>query len=273
MGPIWNGMLSFGLVNVPVSLHSATRKKTISFNQLRKSDGSRINYKKVAAVDGMEVQKEDITKGYEVSKGKYVVISDEDMASIAPQASRVIEITDFVRAEQIDPRHYDSSYYLAPSGGAEKAYALLLQSMTDENVVGIARFVLRSKEYLAAIRPSEGVFVLSTMLFSDEIIPAKELSTHIPQVELARKELNMAKMLIQSQITDFVPENYENQYHKQVLKLIDRKATEQMITEPVRTGGKVVDLMAALKASIELAKAEKGKMNKPKARTRKEKLA
>jgi DNA end-binding protein Ku len=274
MGPMWKGMLSFGLVNVPVSLHSATRKKTISFNQLRKSDGSRINHKKVAAIDGNEVQKEDIVKGYEISKGKYVVITDDDIASIAPKSSRVVEITDFVRAEQIDPRHYDSSYYLVPSEGAGKAYTLLLKSMQDENVVGIARFVLRSKEYLAAIRPAEGAFVLSTMLFADEVIPVQEFASYMNPVDLSDKEMSMAKMLIQSQISDFRPEAYENQYNKQVLDLIDRKAIEQMITAPAQqAGSNVVDLMAALKASIELAKAEKAKMNKPKVKTKKAKPA
>lgn len=271
MGPIWKGMLSFGLVNVPVGLFSATRKKTINFNQLRKSDGSRINHKKVAARDGQEVPKEEIVKGYEINKGQYVVITEDDLASIAPKASRVIEIADFVRAEQIDPRHYDSSYYLVPSEGAGKAYTLLLKSMAEENVVGIARFVLRSKEYLAAIRPADGAFILSTMLFADEIVPVREFST--PPVDLTDKEINMARMLIQSQITDFKPGTYENQYHKQVLELIDKKAAEQMITTPAqKESGKVVDLMAALEASIKLARAEKEKINRPK-RSKKDKPA
>ncbi|SMD07398.1 Ku protein [Sporomusa malonica] len=146
MRPIWKGMLSFGLVNVPVALYNATRKKTISFNQLRKSDYSRIAYKKVGN-DGTEVQQQDIIKGYEISPDRHVVISEDELESITPAASRVIEINDFVKLEQIDPRHYDSSYYLVPEPGAQKAYALLLQSMAEANVVGVAKFVLRSKEY------------------------------------------------------------------------------------------------------------------------------
>jgi DNA end-binding protein Ku len=214
MRPIWKGMLSFGLINVPVALYGATKKKTISFNQLRKSDYSRISYKKVGA-DGQEVQQSELVKGYEVSPDRYVVLDDYELDAITPAASRVIEINDFVKLDQIDPRHYDSSYYLVPESGAQKAYALLLQSMSEANVVGVAKFVLRSKEYLAAIRPAEGALTLSTMLFADEIVKSAELETYLPgDVKLTDKELNMARQLINSLVTEFEPEKYENEYYK-----------------------------------------------------------
>lgn len=259
MRPIWKGMLSFGLVNVPVALYSATRKKTISFNQLRKSDYSRISYKKVGA-DGAEVFADNIVKGYQISPDRYVVVTENDLEAITPAASRVIEINDFVKLEQIDPRHYDASYYLVPETGAAKAYALLLQAMAEANVVGIAKFVLRSKEYLAAIRPADGALALSTMLFADEIIPENELKPYLPgEVQLTDKELNMARQLIASLVTDFDPSKYQNEYYKSVMTLIDSKAESLVSSKSVAPAGKVIDIMAALEASIKAIKAEKPK--------------
>ncbi|CQR73284.1 non-homologous end joining protein Ku [Sporomusa ovata] len=260
MRPIWKGMLSFGLVNVPVALYNATRKKTISFNQLRKTDYSRISYKKVGN-DGQEVQQHEIVKGYEISPDRYVVLDEYELDAITPVASRVIEINDFVRLEQIDPRHYDASYYLVPETGAQKAYALLLQSMAEANVVGVAKFVLRSKEYLAAIRPAEGALTLSTMLFADEIVKPTELETYLPgDVKLTDKELNMARQLINSLVTEFEPEKYENEYYKSVMGLIDSKA-ETTVGGKELIGGKVIDIMAAIEASIAAIK-EKEKPKK-----------
>ncbi|MDF2635425.1 MAG: repair protein [Pelosinus sp.] len=264
MRPVWKGMLSFGLVNVPVTLYKATRSKTISFNQLRKSDYSRIQYKKVAG-DGAEVPASEICKGYKLSEDRYVVISDADLESIAPKASRIIEISDFVKLEEIDNRYYDSSYYLVPDQGAGKAYALLLQGMTESNVVGIAKFVLRNKEYLAAIRPTDQVITLSTMLFADEIVPVKELENDLPtNVELSDKELGMAKTLIDTLITKFEPEKYENEYHKQVLAMINTKAgNDQVVATPVDTSPYFVDLMAALEASMSAIKKNESKKKTP----------
>jgi len=262
MRPIWKGMLSFGLINVPVALYGATKKKTISFNQLRKSDYSRISYKKVGA-DGQEVQQSELVKGYEVSPDRYVVLDDYELDAITPAASRVIEINDFVKLDQIDPRHYDSSYYLVPESGAQKAYALLLQSMSEANVVGVAKFVLRSKEYLAAIRPAEGALTLSTMLFADEIVKSAELETYLPgDVKLTDKELNMARQLINSLVTEFEPEKYENEYYKSVMQLIDSKSeTAQVGSKQLDPNGKVIDIMAAIEASIAAIK-EKEKPKK-----------
>lgn len=258
MKPVWKGMLSFGLVNVPVALLPATRKKAISFNQLRKSDYSRINNKKVGN-DGQEVQQTDIVKGYQISPDRYVIISEQDLDAITPQASRVIEINDFVRLEQIDPRHYDTAYYLVPETGAGKAYALLLQAMNEANMVGIAKFVLRSKEYLAAIRPAGGALTLSTMLFADEIVQPAELENYLPSdVKLSDKELNMARQLIASLVTDFRPEQYQNEYHKAVMQLIDRKAGSSPVgVKTAEPAGKVIDIMAALTESIKAIEEQK----------------
>ena len=268
MRPIWKGILSFGLVNVPVSLVNATRAKNISFNQLRKSDYSRVKYKKVAH-DGEEVAQSEIIKGYEISPDRYVVVSDSDMAAIAPKASRTIEISDFVKLNEIDPRYYDHSYYLVPDQGAGKAYALLLAAMKDSDVVGIARFVLRSKEYLAAIRPAENVITLSTMLFADEVISPTELETSLPSgIELSEREIGMAKTLIQALITTFHPEKYENEYHKQIMSMIESKAEGEAVTvaESAAPASAVIDIMAALEASMkainESAPKRKAKKNK-----------
>lgn len=251
MRPMWKGMLSFGLVNVPVTLYKATRTSKISFNQLRNSDYSRIQYKKVAS-DGVEVKADEIVKGYPVSADRYVIISKEDLEAIAPKASRIIEISDFVHLSEIDNRYYDNSYYLVPDQSAGKAYALLLRGMAEANVVGIARFVLRDKEYLAAIRPTEEVITLSTMLFADEVISTKELETYLPtNVELSDKEMNMAKTLIDSLITSFDVTKYKNEYQKQVLEMIEKKAgNEEIVTTPADTAPYYSDLMAALEASM-----------------------
>lgn len=265
MRPIWKGMLSFGLVNVPVALYSATKKKTINFNQLRKSDYSRISHKRVGA-DGAEVSQDEIVKGYQVSPDRYVIINDQDLNAITPVASRTIEINDFVHLEQIDPRHYDTAYYLVPETGAAKAYALLLQSMGEVGVVGIAKFVLRSKEYLAAIRPAEGALTLSTMLFADEIVPAASLETYLPgDIKLSDKELNMARQLIASLVTDFNPAQYENEYHKAVMQLIDSKAEAAHVgAKAIEPAGKVIDIMAALEASIKAIKEQEKPKRKKK---------
>ncbi|MDF2572375.1 MAG: repair protein [Sporomusa sp.] len=257
MRPIWKGILSFGLVNVPVTLFSAIQKKTISFNQLRRSDHSRIKYKKVAS-DGVEVEQSEIIRGFEVSPDRYVVIDDGEFEAIAPKASRHIEIAEFVKLQEIDPRHYDSSYYLAPDQGAGKAYKLLLAAMQEADVVGIARFVLRSKEYLAAIRPAGNALTLSTMLFADEILPAERIDSYIPQdVKIAEKEMDMARLFIQSQTAKFEPEKYENEYYKAVMQMIDGKAETSTVTVTEYASGKVLDIMAALQASLDVVQKSK----------------
>jgi DNA end-binding protein Ku len=263
MRPIWTGMLSFGLVNIPVSLVPATKKQAIHFNQLRKSDYSRISYKKVAAADGKEVPADQIVKGYEITPDSYVVISEDELEQISPKQSRVISIEDFCRLEEIDPRHYDASYYLVPNEGAGKAYALLLKALQEANVVGIAKMVKHQKEYLVAIRPTEGALSLSTMLFPAELVSTTDLEVD-PDIELSGKELSMAKLLIESQISSFDPNKYSNEYYNAVHALIESKAEKEQIASTVESGlapaGKVIDIMAALEASIQAIK----KQEKPK---------
>lgn len=262
----WKGMLSFGLVYIPVSLASSVRKKTISFNQLRRGDYSSIHYKKVAS-DGAEVAAADIIRGYEVSPGSYVVVTDEDLSALEPKSSRIIDIKEFVRLEQIDPRYFDASYYLVPEPGTAKAYALLLESMRQAGVVGIARFVLRNKEYLAAIRPTDGAFTLSTLLFHDEVIDPREEMVHLlaGHTELSEKEVATARQLIASLTEEFNPRKYSNEYYEQVMALIDAKTATQQVSGQAQALANVLDLMAALEASVSKFKKKATKPQRKKA--------
>lgn len=264
MRAIWNGMLSFGMVNIPVSVTSATRKQSISFNQLCRRDNSRVKYVKFGG-DGQEVTAADIVKGYEVSPDRYVMIEDAELQAIAPESSKNINITDFVKLEEIDSRHYDASYYLVPSQGAGKAYKLLQNALTESNTVAIAKFSLRNKEYLAAIRPAGNALVLNTMLFPNELVSTAEIEDSLPNnIELSEKEIEMAKMLVKSMTGKFEPGKYVNEYQERVLKLIESKAEKQIVSEPVTKAGNLVDLMAALEASIAASKAENKKKSKMK---------
>src|ERR671910_2515687 len=178
---IWSGSISFGLLNVPVKLYSAVSKQTVSFRELREGDGSRVKHKRVAEEDGEEVPYEDIVKGYEISPEQYVIITRDELEEIDPKRTRAIEIQDFVDLDDIDPIYFEHPYYLGPDKGAEKAYALLTKAMRDERKVAIARFVLRNKEHLAAIRPMGDVLTLTTMRFADEVVPADDLEEVTPQ--------------------------------------------------------------------------------------------
>lgn len=268
MRSIWTGMLSFGMVNIPVSVLSATRKQTISFNQLCRRDNSRVKYKKVAA-DGQEVTATEIVRGYEISPERYVIIEDSELAAIAPESSRIVNITDFVKLEEIDSRHYDASYYLVPNKGAGKAYKLLHNALTESNTVAIAKFTLRSKEYLAAIRAAGRALVLNTMLFPNELVNTSELEAYLPDdVELTDKEIQMARYLVETMTAKFEPGKYKNEYQERVMHLIDSKAETHVVDETVPQDQKVVNLMAALEASIADLKENTPKIKK----TRKSKL-
>src|SRR5947207_1650064 len=185
---IWSGSISFGPLNVPVKLYSAVARKQVSFRELRQSDGSRVRHKRVAESDGEEVAYEEIVKGYELGPEQYVVQTRDELEELDPKKTRAIEIEDFVALDEIDPIYFDQPYYLGPDKGAERAYALLVKAMTDERKVAIARFVLRNREHLAAIRPMDGVLTLTTMRFADEVVPASELDGLVPEdVEKPRK--------------------------------------------------------------------------------------
>jgi DNA end-binding protein Ku len=257
---IWSGSVSFGLVNVPVKLFTAISPKDVRFNQLEEGTGARIRQKRVSSETGEEVPYERIVKGYEVAPDRYVVITPEELEALDPKATRSIEIEDFVDLDQIDPVHYERPYYLVPERGAAKAYALLLQAMKDSNKVAIARLVLRTKQYLAAIRPMGDVLCLETLLFHDEVVPAEDLEG-LPgsEAEISERELKMARQLIESLSIDFEPEKYRDEYREQVLALIERKAEgQEIVAQPAaEEPTQVVDLMAALEASLAAAKANR----------------
>ncbi len=257
---IWSGSISFGLVNVPVKLYSAVHKEDLAFHQLEEGTGARIKYKRVSEKSGREVPWEKIVKGYELGKGRYVMLAQEELEKYQPKVTKTIEIEDFVELEDIDPIYYDATYYVAPAGegeGVKKAYKLLLDAMEKEHKVGIARFVMRTKQYLAAVRPYDGVLALSTMLFEDEIVPKSEVSElKSIRATVNERELKMAKQIIESLTTDWKPARYADTYREQVLSLIKKKAKgeEIVVDKDEAEPQKVVDLMAALEASLQAAK-------------------
>ncbi|MBO0713720.1 MAG: Ku protein [Acidimicrobiales bacterium] len=262
--PIWSGSVSFGLVTVPVKVYAAVRHHDLRFHQLEEGTGARIRNRRVSERTGKEVRPERIVRGYEVSRGTYVTISDEELSSFRPEATRTIELEDFVDLEAIDPIYFNHSYYLAPDGelrGAKRAYDLLVHAMEDRGKVGIGRVVMRAKQYLAALRAAEGALVMSTMLFEEEVVPRKEIEDLPSKAgEVPRREAQMAAQLVDALATAWDPSKYEDTYRDAVLELIDRKAKGEKL-EPAEVSeapsGKVLDLMAALEASMAEA-GEKG---------------
>lgn len=258
--PLWSGAISFGLVNIPVKMYNSVSKKTLHFNQLRRDDGCRIRLKKVCSNDGQEVANEDIVKGYEISPDRYVTVAAEELEALNPKSSRSIEIEDFVKIEQIDPLFFEQSYYLVPDKGAAKAYSLLLAAMKQTGKVAVARVVMRSKQHLTTIRPVGRAMTMSTMYFADEVVTLEQLED-LPEedVKPTDRELAMAEQIIESLTADFNIEKYRDEYRIKVLDMIERKAEgETVVAEPVaREPGKVVDLMAALEASLSAMKKKK----------------
>ena len=251
---IWSGFLSFGLVNVPVGLYTATADQTIHFNQLHKGTSHRIRYKKVDEVTGEEVATQDIVNGFPLGGGEYVVVNREELKDISPGKSETIEISDFVDLGEIDPVHFRQTYYLAPRGkGADRAYALLRQAMHETGKVGIATMILRDKEHLVAVRPGDDVLILETMYFGDEIrSPSEELETLPQDASFQGRELEVAKRLVESLTVPWAPEDYHNTYRARVEELIERKREGQAVVfEAERPKSNVIDLMAALEASVE----------------------
>jgi DNA end-binding protein Ku len=251
---MWTGFLSFGLVNVPVGMYSATTDQTVHFNQLHKGTSHRVRYKKVDEATGEELELADIVNGYEISSGEYVVVTKEELKEAAPGKSDTIEISDFVGLDEIDPKFFRQTYYLAPKGkGADRAYALLRQAMRDANKVGVATVVLRDKEHLVAVRPADDVLIVETMFFESEIRDARaELETLPPEdVAFQERELDIARQLIDALTTDWDPSRYQNTYRDRIEELIERKREGKAIVfETEAPKSNVVDLMAALEASI-----------------------
>ena len=269
---IWSGSISFGLLNVPVKLYSAVSKKSVSFRELRESDGSRVRHKRVAESDGKEVDDNDIVKGSEIAPEQYVVSTKDELEELDPKKTRAIEIQDFVDLDDIDPIYFDHPYYLGPDKGAERAYSLLVKAMEDQRKVAIARFVLRNRESLAALRPMDGMLTMATMRFADEVVSPDEISDVLgEEVEAPqKKELDMAKALIDSLTSDFDAGQYRDEYREELLALIERKARGESIVSAETEAPKPTkapDLMAALEESLAAVKAEESDSEKPKKKT------
>jgi DNA end-binding protein Ku len=257
---VWSGSISFGLVNIPIKLFNSVSRKGVSFNQIDSRTGSRIKMQRVSAADGTEVPYEAIVKGYELSPDRYVLIEPEELDALDPEATHTIDIEEFISLDEIDPIFYDAAYYVAPVKGTEKPYALLVRAMEQENKVAIARFVMRTKQYLAALRPKDGKLLISTMVYADEIIPAEEISDldGVDAIEVSDRELAMAKQLIDSLTSEFAPDRFRDEYRDKVLELIEQKAAgvETIVEAPAAVEEtKVVDLLAALEASVKDARA------------------
>jgi DNA end-binding protein Ku len=257
---IWSGNISFGLVTVPVKLVSAVRSKDVRFNQLEEGTGARIRYRRVSEATGDEVPNERIQRGYEIASGQYVVVEQDEIEKLTPKATHTIDIQDFVDLEQIDPLYFEQPYYLVPDRAAAKPYQLLIEAMTELQKVAVGKIVLRAKKHLVAIRPLDGALCIETMRHADEVIPIEGLEGLPEGDELkpSAKELEMARQLIEALAGDFEPEKYHDEYREQLLDIIEKKAAgEEIVAEPlVEEPAKVVDLMAALEAS--LARAGKG---------------
>jgi DNA end-binding protein Ku len=260
---IWSGSISFGLVNIPVKLFNAVSRKNVQFHQIDAKTGSRIKMQRVSAADGREVEYADIVKGYELSPDHYVLIEPEELDGLDPEATHTVDIEEFVDLVDIDPVFYDSPYYVAPAKGAEKPYALLVRAMEEEGKVAIARFVMRTKQYLAALRPKDGQLLISTMVYADEVVPAEDIGEldGVEGIKVSDKELLMAKQLVQSLSADFEPGRYRDDYRDKVLDLVERKAAGETIkaVEAPKEEGRVVDLMAALEASVQKAREARGR--------------
>src|SRR5947209_4260235 len=271
---IWSGTISFGLVNVPVKLYSAVHSKDLQFHQFDPK-GNRIQYKRVSEKTGKEVDYSDIVKGYEVKKGQYVMVDPDELASYKPESTRTVDISDFVDLDQIDPVYYENTYYLAPDGkGAGKAYNLLLEAMEKQNKAAVGKVVIRTKQYLAAIRPLDGVLALSTMRFADEVVSTSEVKNGSSGKDgsVSKREVDMASQIIDSLTSKWDPSRYRDTYREQVLGLLKKKAEgkEIVVDEPEEEQAQVLDLMEALEAS--LAEAKKGgakKSTSPRSRARK----
>jgi DNA end-binding protein Ku len=250
---VWSGSLSFGLVNVPVKMHTATVNRDVSFNQIEAATGSRIRMRRVSEATGEEVANDQLVKGYEISKGQYVIIEPSEIDAIKPKSTHTIDIEEFVPLADIDPVYFEQPYYLLPDKQGGKAYKLLVEAMEGLQKVAIGRVVIRQKESLVAIRVREGLLCLQMMRYADEVIPLVELQGDLADdAEPSEREVAMARQLVDALTNEFEPEKFHNEYRDKVLELIEQKAAGQEIVaapspEPA---AKVLDLMAALEASI-----------------------
>ena len=255
MRAIWKGSISFGLVNIPIALYPATRREELKFRLLRAKDLSPVSYKRVAEADGKEVPWDEIVKGYEYEKGKYVVLKDEDFQRVDLEATQTVDIQDFVDEEEIDPMFFYKPYYLEPQKGGDKAYVLLRDALEDSKKVGIAKVVIKTRQYLAGVKAEDGVLVLELMHFAEELAEADKL--HVPKkIEPGKREMNMAKSLIDSMSAKWNPEKYRDDYREALMEVIEEKveAGGKEIEEkpkPRKQPTKVIDLVSVLQQSLE----------------------
>jgi DNA end-binding protein Ku len=254
MRAIWKGSISFGLVNIPIALYPATRKEELKFRMLRKRDLSPINYKRVAEKDGKEVPWEEIVKGYEYEKGKYIILKEEDFQRVDLEATQTVDILDFVDVEEIDPIYFYKPYYLEPQKGGDKAYVLLRDALKTGNKAGIAKVVIKTRQYLAGVKAEDDVLILELMHFADELADAGKLN--VPKkLEPHKKEMDMAKALIDSMSAKWDPEKYHDDYREAVMKVIEEKVEhggEEIEEKPKKAPKptKVIDLVAVLQQSL-----------------------
>lgn len=261
---IWSGAISFGLVTIPVKLFSSVSKKQVSFNRFDTRTESKVKQKLISAADGSEVEYSDLVKGYEVSSGNFVTITEEELESLDPAASRAIDIIEFVDEDEVDPLVYDKAYYLAPDELAMKAYKVLVEALEEANKVAVAKLVMRTKQHIATVRPRDGHLMLSTMVYADEINAAEDIDglSGLEGVEVREAEIAMARALIESLSADFEHDKFEDEHRIRVLDLIQRKSEGEVtiVDAPAaKSDGKVVDLMAALEASVAAAKEARGR--------------
>jgi DNA end-binding protein Ku len=261
MRAIWKGSISFGLVNIPIALYPATRKEEFSFRLLRRTDLSPVNYKRVAEKDGKEVPWDDIVKGYEYEKGKYVVLRDEDFQRVDLEATQTVDIQDFVHQEEIDPMFFYKPYYLEPQKGGDKAYALLRESLEKSKKVGIAKVVIKTRQYLAGVKPEGDALVLELMHFAEELADTSKL--HVPKkIEVGRREINMATALVDSMSSKWNPEKYHDDYREALMEVIEEKVEaggKEIAEKPKKAPKptKVIDLVSVLQKSLEQTGAKK----------------
>jgi DNA end-binding protein Ku len=259
MRPLWKGSISFGLVNIPVRLFAATEQKSVKFRYLHEPCRTPVEYRKVCPSCKKEVPMEEIVKGYEYETGRFVIIEESDLAKIPEETTKSIAIVDFVRQDEVDPVYYDRSYYLAPGETGEKAFQLLQQSMAEAGMVAIVRIVLRSRQALGVLRVYDHTLAVETMFYPDEVRPTAELPTWNRDTKVHDNELKMARELIKNLTADFAPEKYTDEYRKALLEIIEGKiAGEEVYIAPAAEKGEVVDLMEALKASVQATRDSTG---------------
>jgi len=266
MRPIWSGTISFGLVSVPVRMFPATESKELRFHFLDKKDLTPIAYEKVRRDDRERVDPDEIVRGFEIEKGRYVPLEDEDLDRLDIELTHSIDILDFVDLEEIDPAYFRKAYYLLPAEGAEKPYRLLVRALEETGKVGIAKVVIRNKQHLAALRPYDGLLLLETMYYVDEVRSPEALDGDLGTAKLRSPEVEMAKSLVENLSEPFEPEKYDDTYRQELLDLIRAKAEGQPLPEPAQEQeGEVVDLMEALRESVERTKKQRRAPSKRKA--------